>query len=214
VQSTRARIVELLRADGGATVDDITQALALAPATVRRHLDVLLRDGLVEMRSERVPLGRPHFVFQLTEAGLEALPRHQMHLVVALLHAILALTPDDTRGKSGREVATLVFDRLVEHLVAGCSSVVTSPNLDRRLEQALEVLADAGLEFDLAKNDEGFVVYGGNCLCTRLLPGLGNCGHELDVLSGLLGAPVERIHEAKSPNSPAYLVKAGARGVL
>ena len=214
MQSTRARIVELLRADGGATVDGITHALALAPATVRRHLDVLLRDGLVEMRSERVPLGRPHYVFQLTETGQEALPRHQMHLVVALLQAVLALTPEDTRDRTGREVAALVFDRLVEHLVAGCRSVVTAPNLDRRVEQALEVLSDAGLEFDLAPSDEGFVVQGGNCLCTRLLPGLGDCGHELDVLVGLLGASVERLHGPESPNSSVYLVRKGARGVL
>jgi predicted ArsR family transcriptional regulator len=214
VQSTRARIVELLRADGGATVDDITHALDLAPATVRRHLDVLLRDGLVEMRSERVPLGRPHFVFRLTETGQDALPRHQMHLVVALLQSILALTPEDTRGRSGRDVAPLVFDRLVEHLVAGCRPVVTAPDLDRRVEQALEVLADAGLEFDLATCDDGFVVHGGSCLCARLLPGLGECGHELDLLAGLLGASVERMDGPESSNSPAYLVRTGAQGVL
>ena len=214
MQSTRARIVELLRTDGGATVDDITHALALAPATVRRHLDVLLRDGLVEMRSERVPLGRPHFVFRLTESGQEALPRHQMHLVVALLQSILALTPDDTRGRSGREVAPLVFDRLVDHLVADCRPVVTAPDLDRRVEQALEVLSDAGLEFDLATCDEGFIVQGGNCLCSRLLPGLGECGHELDVLAGLLGASVERMDGSESPKSAAYLVRASAQGVL
>ena len=214
MQTTRARIVDLLRAAGGATVDDVTQALALAPATVRRHLDVLLRDGLVEMRSERVPLGRPHFVFRLTETGMEALPRHQMHLVVALLEAILTLTPAETLGRSGKDLAPLVFDRLAEQLVTGCRPVVTAPDLDRRVEQALEVLSDAGLDFEMAACDEGYLVHGGNCLCTRLLPGAGDCGHELDVLAGLLGAPVERFADRESANSRSYLVRTGARGVL
>lgn len=214
MQSTRARIIELLRAADGATVDDITQALDLAPATVRRHLDVLLRDGLVEMRSERVPLGRPHFVFRLTDAGMEALPRHQMHLIVALLQAVLVLTPEETTGKSGPEVAALVFDHLVEHLVSGCRSVVTAPDTNRRVHQALEVLSDAGLDFGISACDEGYVLEGGSCLCARFLSGESECTHELAVLAQLIGSPVERFKAAESAKSPAYLVRTGVPGVL
>jgi predicted ArsR family transcriptional regulator len=208
VQSTRARIVELLRAAEGATVDEITSQLALAPATVRRHLDVLLRDGLVEMRSERAPLGRPHFVFSLTEDGLEALPRHQIHLVSAVLDTILTLTPDDTRGKNGAEVAALVFDRLADLLVFRCQPVVTSPELHRRLEQAIEVLVDAGLDFELGDCDEGYVVQGGVCPCVRLLSEARECWHEADVLAGLLGISVQKVDAEASAKSPAYLVRA------
>ena len=214
MQSTRARIIELLRVVGGATVDDITNELALAPATVRRHLDVLLRDGLVEMRSERVPLGRPHFVFTATERGLEALPGHQMHLIAAVLDAILTLTPADTESKSGKEVASLVFDRLAEHVVSRCRPVVTSPELARRVEQAVEVLADAGLDFEMATCEEGYVVQGGGCPCMRLLSGSGECVHEAGVLAGLIGVGVERMAAPEAANSRSYLVRSGSAGVL
>jgi predicted ArsR family transcriptional regulator len=214
VQSTRARIVELLRVAEGATVEEITNQLALAPATVRRHLDVLLRDGLVEMRSERVPLGRPHFVFTLTEAGLEALPRHQLHLIAAVLDTILALTPADTSGRSGKQIASMVFDRLAELLVSRCQPVVTSPELHRRLEQAVEVLVDAGLDFELTDCDEGYIVQGGVCPCVRLLSDARECVHEVDLLSELIGASVQPIEESESQRSHAYLVRSGEARVL
>ncbi len=210
MQSTRARIIELLRRSGGATVDDITTDLALAPATVRRHLDVLLRDGLVEMRSERVPLGRPHFVFTLTETGLESVPGHQMHLVAAVIDAILELTPADTAGRSGKEIAALVFDRLAEHLVSRCQGGVTEPVLSRRIQQVVEVLSMAGVDFDLAPCDEGYMVQGAGCPCMRLLSGLGECVHEADVLSGLIGVEVERVESPEIVNSRSYLVRTGA----
>ena len=214
MQSTRARIVELLRAAEGATVDDITSKLDLAPATVRRHLDVLLRDGLIEMRSERVPLGRPHFVFTLTEIGLEALPRHQMHLIAAVLDTILALTPADTLDKTGKDVAVLVFDRLAELVVSRCQPVVTSPELQRRLEQAVEVLADAGLTFELDACDEGYIVHGGVCPCVRFVSDARECLHEVDVLSCLVGAPVQALETGESARTHAYLVRSDPPRVL
>ena len=214
VQSTRARIIELLRKAGAATVDDITVQLALAPATVRRHLDVLLRDGLLEMRSERVPLGRPHFVFSLTVDGMEVFPAHHMHLVVAVLEAVLALTPDDTSGKSGREVAVLVFNRLADELVARCRPVVTAPDVPRRVEQALEVLAAMGMEFETSRDDEGFLVRGGICPCTRLLSETRECSHEAVMLAELVGTPVERTAAAEEQGSPQYIVRTRPAGVL
>lgn len=190
-------------------MEDITGGLAMAPATVRRHLDVLLRDGLVEMRSERLPLGRPHFVFTLTESGKESLPRHQLHLVMAVIDAILELTPEDTSGRDGKEVAALVFERLAEHLVARCRSVVTAPDLDRRLEQTIEVLSSSGLDFEIAACDEGYVVHGAGCPCMRLLSESEECVHEAGVLSGLIGAEVERMAD-EAAHSRSYLVRTGA----
>jgi predicted ArsR family transcriptional regulator len=167
----------------------------------------LLRDGLVEMRSERVPLGRPHFVFSLTSIGLDTVLGHQMHLVSAVLDTILDLTPADTTGKAGKQIAALVFDRLAEHLVVRCRGVVTAPDVDRRVEQAVEVLAVAGIDFELEPCEEGYRVQGAGCPCERLLHGAGECCHEAAVLSGLIGLEVERVEGGETEASRAYLVR-------
>jgi predicted ArsR family transcriptional regulator len=160
------------------------------------------------MRSERVPLGRPHFVFTLTENGRESLPGHQLHLVAAVIEAVRDLSPADTQGRTGREVAALVFERFSARLVAQCRRVVTASDLDSRVEQTLEVLSVAGLEFELDRCEEGYLVRGGACPCTRLLTSAEACGHEAGVLSGLIGSEVVMVQAAGNHESPAYLVRA------
>jgi predicted ArsR family transcriptional regulator len=213
VQTTRARIVDLLRG-GDATVENITIELALAPATVRRHLDVLLRDGLVEMRSERLPLGRPHFVFTLSEVGLEAQPGHHFHLVAAVLETILALAPKETAGRSGRQIAELVFDRLAEQLLLQCRPAVTAAGIPQRVQQAIEVLTAAGLDFEVSPREEGYVINGSGCPCTHLLSGMFECPHETEVLSALVGVPVERFEATDATTSRLLLLRSVGEGVL
>ncbi|MBS2961573.1 MarR family transcriptional regulator [Actinocrinis puniceicyclus] len=70
---TRNRVARLILANGPSTAADLAARLALTPAGVRRHLDVLLAEGLVEAREQRVygqrGRGRPAKVFALTGAG-------------------------------------------------------------------------------------------------------------------------------------------------
>ena len=69
MDGTRAGMVELLQHCNGLTVEALTESLGLAAATVRRHLDVLQRDGHVEREAVRRSTGRPHYVFKLTQAA-------------------------------------------------------------------------------------------------------------------------------------------------
>lgn len=70
---TRNRVARLILANGPSTAADLAVLLSLTPAGVRRHLDALLAEGLVEAREQRVygqrGRGRPAKVFALTGAG-------------------------------------------------------------------------------------------------------------------------------------------------
>ncbi|HEV2347298.1 MAG TPA: metalloregulator ArsR/SmtB family transcription factor [Actinocrinis sp.] len=70
---TRNRVARLILANGPTTAADLAARLGLTPAGVRRHLDALLAEGLVEAREQRVyghrGRGRPAKVFALTGAG-------------------------------------------------------------------------------------------------------------------------------------------------
>jgi predicted ArsR family transcriptional regulator len=70
---TRNRVARLILANGASTAADLAVRLGVTPAGVRRHLDALLAEGLVEAREQRVyghrGRGRPAKVFALTGAG-------------------------------------------------------------------------------------------------------------------------------------------------
>jgi predicted ArsR family transcriptional regulator len=57
---TRDRVAQLLLERGAATAAELGAELGLSPAAIRKHLDAMLADGLVETREvrNRGPRGR------------------------------------------------------------------------------------------------------------------------------------------------------------
>ena len=75
-RGTRARVARLILELGPSTASLIGGRLGLTPAAIRRHLDNLLAEGLIETRSARTYAsrgrGRPARLFAITDAGRSA----------------------------------------------------------------------------------------------------------------------------------------------
>jgi predicted ArsR family transcriptional regulator len=73
---TRGRIARLIMENGPVTAAGLSARLGLTPAAVRRHLDNLLADGMIETRTARTygsrGRGRPARLFAITDAGRSA----------------------------------------------------------------------------------------------------------------------------------------------
>jgi predicted ArsR family transcriptional regulator len=207
VESTRTKIIDVLRRHHEATVEDLTQALELAPATVRRHLDILQRDGHVTARPVRRETGRPHYAFSLTERGHDLLPHHYIRVTSRLLQEIVALRPQETSGRSGRELAGLVLERMAEGLVNACAPRVTAATLGERLDQAVAALADEGIVFEVEPRGDEYLVAAIDCLCCRLSESEGGvCGRDQRLLGKLLDADVEP-DDTIDEGACAYIVR-------
>jgi predicted ArsR family transcriptional regulator len=74
--NTRARIARLILENGPITAAGLSTRLNLTPAAVRRHLDNLLADRMIETRTARRPAsrgrGRPAKLFAITDVGRSA----------------------------------------------------------------------------------------------------------------------------------------------
>ena len=64
--ASREGIVHELRARGTSSADDLADALGVTKQCVRKHLEVLEREGYVEHAAARGDRGRPAHVFRLT----------------------------------------------------------------------------------------------------------------------------------------------------
>jgi predicted ArsR family transcriptional regulator len=75
-RGTRNRVARSILDHGPSTAADLAERLALTPAAVRRHLDALVAEGIVEARERRVygsrSRGRPAKAFALTDCGRDA----------------------------------------------------------------------------------------------------------------------------------------------
>jgi len=92
--STRNAVARSVLENGPSTAVVIGERLNLTPAGVRRHLDLLIADGILEAREPHSALvrgrGRPSKVFVMTDAGREKFEHSYDDLAVAALRFITA----------------------------------------------------------------------------------------------------------------------------
>lgn len=203
VEGPRERILSILRRRDALGVDDFARELGLAGATVRRHLDVLLRDGLISVSQLRGRTGRPRYVFSITEAGAELFSHHYVRLTHRLLQEIASLDARDTAGRNGAELAGLVFLRMAERLAREHGHRIRGSSLEERARRLAESLAEEGLDYEVVlggeRGDEVWLL-GRGCPCGRFgfppfavgheEPHPASCEHDRLLIERLLGAAV------------------------
>jgi predicted ArsR family transcriptional regulator len=109
---TRDRIARLILENGPATAAGLSARLGLTPAAVRRHLDNLLADGMIEARIARSYAsrgrGRPAKLFAITDAGRNAFEHAYDDLASSALQFLAELAgPGAVAQFARRQVAEL-----------------------------------------------------------------------------------------------------------
>lgn len=214
VEGTREAILAILRRQDGVSVDHLARELGLAGATVRRHLDVLLRDGLISVGQVRSGPGRPRYAFSITEAGADAFPHHYIRLTQRLIEEIVTLSPAETAGCDGRELADLVFSKLADRIARECGPRIGGGTLEERARSCVALLSEEGIDFEVDVHRAGadapaqLRVLGRGCPCRRVAslgrapardavtpqqspPQANDCAHDRRLLQLLLGARVD-----------------------
>jgi predicted ArsR family transcriptional regulator len=110
--NTRARIARLILENGPVTAAGLSTRLNLTPAAVRRHLDNLLADGMIETRTARRPAsrgrGRPAKLFAITDVGRSAFEHAYDDLATSALRFLAeAAGPEAVAEFARRQVADL-----------------------------------------------------------------------------------------------------------
>ena len=202
VEGTRDAILSILRRRAGVSVDVFARELGLAGATVRRHLDVLLRDGYVSAVQVRGRTGRPRYAFSLTEDGAELFPHHYVRQTRRLLDEIVALGVEDTAGRDGEAIAGLLFDKMSERLAEEYAPRVAGDTMEERVRLAARLLAEEGLDFEVDSDEEGVRLLGRGCPCMRFSNGAHSmsCDHDRRLLERVIGAPVTALPRARLPS--------------
>ena len=151
----RATIVEHLRRAGEATVADLAAQLGISEVATRRHLGVLVDEGLVAARTVPQGRGRPPAHYHLTDAAARLFPHHYDRFASEALDFLA-----DTHGRDGlRSFLRWRLERQVEDL----RDAVTAEDLHERLEQLAQALSDAGFEASVSPGDQGFTLTQEHC---------------------------------------------------
>lgn len=177
----------LLRKHPGTTVTDLAGHLSLTGMGVRRHLDALAAEGLVEtVACEKPRRGRPPTGWRLTAAGMELFPRRYDALALDLL--------EDIADRVGPRAVDAAFACRTEKLVAEYDGALAgAPGLEDRVAGLARLRDDAGYVAEWQKDDDGsLVLTENNCAVHRVAeqhPVV--CAMELTLIRRVLGPDVE-----------------------
>ncbi|RYB96614.1 transcriptional regulator [Nocardioides glacieisoli] len=188
---TRDRVARTILENGPSTAADLAVALDLTPAAVRRHLDHLAAEGIVESREQKVygtrGRGRPARVFALTEAGRDSFDQQYDDLAVQAMRFLA-----ETQG----EDAVVEFARRRVAFVERDYNAVTA--LDPDLSPA-EALAKVFTQNGYAASVRDMPVVGEQ-LCQQHCP-VSHVAHEFpqlceaetEAIAAVLGTHVQRL---------------------
>jgi predicted ArsR family transcriptional regulator len=211
MENTRQTLLGILRKHKQATVDELTRELGLAPATVRRHLDILMRDNYVTAVQKRRDIGRPHYVFSLTDQGEDLFPRNYIRLTNRIIDELVSLDPAETKGKAGVDLAGIIFEKMAEHVAQTYAGRVSGTTLKERAQEVVSLLANEGMFFELRKVKDGYLLLGQGCPCPRIADEHSEvCVHDQRLLARLLRADVQPAGVSQKGDERsccAYLVK-------
>jgi predicted ArsR family transcriptional regulator len=144
---TRAALVEHLHRVGSQPVAAIAAQLGISEVATRRHLGVLLEEGLVEEREARASGGRPATCFALTERADRLFPQSYDRLANELLDFLTA-----EHGHDG----LLAFLRWrVDREVDALAGSIQDGPLEQRVAQLAAALTDAGFLADVVAQPDG-----------------------------------------------------------
>lgn len=209
--TTRREILLLLRKRPGSTVAEMAAHLGFTAMGVRRHIDVLAAEGLVEAAAvARRAVGRPPTGWRLTPAGDEEFPRRYDDLAADLL--------EEVAENGGAAVMESVLAGRSAKLAARYeASLGPMTTLGDRVERLTALREDDGYLAE-CRHDEGgdLLLVENNCAVWRVarrFPVL--CAMELSLFRQCLGPGAEVTRESHALSGDAvccYRVRPAGEG--
>jgi predicted ArsR family transcriptional regulator len=205
-QQTRQAILEYLKHNGAATVEQLADEVRLNSVTVRHHLDILRREELIgdPVVQRRSTPGRPQYVYALTDKASAHFPKNYCDLAARLLEEVKATAPSP-------EAVSDLLDGVARRLSASAPEASATEPLAERLDRAVAFLNEHGYVANWEQTGDRFLLHTCNCPYEALAkanPEL--CGMDLTLTSSLLGAGVERVSRVlDGAGSCSYCVMPG-----
>lgn len=187
---TRDRVVQSILESGPSTAADLADRLELTPAAVRRHLDHLLTEGLIEARDQRVTAdrgrGRPPKIFLITDAGRQEFEQAYDDLAVHALRFLADSAGDDAVLEFARRRVGELEDRY--------RPLVEAVPVEERPKVLAAALTEDGYAASVRNAPSGDQVCQHHCPVAHVaaeFPQL--CDAETEVFARLLGQHVQRL---------------------
>jgi predicted ArsR family transcriptional regulator len=183
---TRKKIMFLLKKRGALSIDDISKELNITSMGIRQHLLSLEKRDLIDYVAKRQGIGRPAFLYKLTDKADDLFPKEYREFVVTALK--------DIEKNEGRDKIDEIFkwrkNRLLKYMK---DNLLAKKTFRDKVYGFKDILESKGylVEFNVTNNHYTLKQF--NCPIYKLAAEFKEaCRYELQMYKDLLGRVVSR----------------------
>lgn len=176
---TKDKIILLLKKTGGLTAEELSRQVGITPMGVRQHLITLERKSIISYEAKKHGIGRPVFVYKLTDRADDIFQKNYSGFILDLLSDLELL---DGRPKLGA-----LFKKRKERLVKERARLLEPYGFHDRITALSNLLEEDGYLVDLDDDGQNYGLSLHNCPLSRVscrYPEV--CNEELKQISELL----------------------------
>ena len=133
LKETRSEILHVLKTEGRMSVDGIACAVGVSKVGIRRHLDLLSRDGLISFETEQRERGRPGRVYFLTDKAELLFPNSYKSLALGVIQKVGL--------EFGQQAVSTVLRKQSDDVSNGLKPAMNGLSFDKRVKR-LSILVD------------------------------------------------------------------------
>ncbi|MEL6928429.1 MAG: iron-sulfur cluster biosynthesis transcriptional regulator SufR [Cyanobacteria bacterium J06600_6] len=182
--STKRNILQALLRHDRATAKQLATELDLSTQAIRRHLNELETDGLLEYHAVQQGMGRPQHLYQLSSAGRDRLsPQKYSEFAVNFL--------DTLTETVGKEQVSKVLEKQWQRKAAEYRALLGSGNLKQRILKLVQLRQEEGYMAELHQasppQKPEYILVEHNCAISDVAESYPSiCGHELEMFAAVL----------------------------
>jgi predicted ArsR family transcriptional regulator len=183
---TREKIIMLLKKNGPMPIEYLSKELKITSMGIRQHLLSLERKGLIDYVTKKQGIGRPAFLYRLTDKADDLFPK--------AYHSFIIDTLKDIERNEGREKVDELFKWRKMRLIKDTKDILSDKNLDEKVYGLRDMLESKGYFVELDEDDSAYTLKEFNCPISQVATEFKEaCKHELQFYKEVLGRDVKRL---------------------
>jgi predicted ArsR family transcriptional regulator len=184
---TKQKILTLLKKNEIMTVSELSREMGITPMAVRQHLMALEKKNFIKYDIKKYGIGRPVFLYKLTERANSIFPKGYGKFISEILSAVEKM---DGRKKLDKIFKVRKGQQLME--IQGVLS--GSKTFSERVHKLSEHLEENGFMVELSENEGSFSLKQYNCPLSGVPMEFNlTCKYELELYRDLLERNITRL---------------------
>lgn len=199
--STRKTIIQRLKKSGGMSIDELSREINITPMGVRQHLLSLEKKGIVSYIARRQGIGRPGFIYMLTDSANDFFPSAYDNFALGALR--------DLKKHDGPEKVEKIFSWRKDRLLKTYREALAGrEGIDDTVSGLKQFLEQNGHYVELTRNNGNYHLSQYHCPISKIATEFGEaCKHELQLYKELLGKNITREHTvAEGATACLYII--------